>query len=56
MSKLVTLNSDSETIEKLEKIQEKIKKSKSQLFRDMVAYFYERREQLTNGLRIGDVN
>ncbi len=56
MSKTITLSFDEEHRDKLSKLEKIMKKPKSQIFRDMITYFFDRKEKLCNGIyiEIGD--
>lgn len=48
----ITFSSDSETNQHFEEIAKKMGKTKSQLFRDFVKYFYKHKDNLSNGINI----
>jgi len=52
MTILITLSSDKKTLSNFEEISKELEKTKSQLFRDMVEFFYLRKDQIEKGLRI----
>ena len=55
MPKKITLSSDEKTLKEFEELSVDLRKSKSQLFREMVRFFHANRERLENGFRmVGD--
>jgi len=55
MSKIIALSIDFETEENFTEIAQILKKNKSQLFREFVAYFYKHKDNLSNGIQIIEV-
>lgn len=55
MSKTITLSINPETRQRFTEIAEILEKKKSQLFREFVNYFYKRKDNLSNGIKIIEV-
>lgn len=52
MSKTITLSTDKKYKEKFNELERIMKKPKSQIFRDMIDFFYNQKEHLSNGIHI----
>lgn len=52
MSKTLTLYTDKDHKDKLKELEKIMKRPKSQIVRDMIDFFYDRKEDLSNGIHI----